>query len=68
MAEYAKLKEQDGTLEADIKEAEAAIDSHTVDDRQKRKAMQEERNHLAKLIQALGDNMGKGQKVHLSSC
>jgi hypothetical protein len=64
MAEYAKLKEQDDTLGADISLSEQAIDSHTVDSRQKRKEMQEERNRLGKLMTALGDNMGRGQKAY----
>jgi hypothetical protein len=37
MAEYVKLKEEDNTVDADIKEAEAAIDSHTVDNRTKQR-------------------------------
>lgn len=63
MAEYTRVKEEDDTLAADIKEAEQAVDSHSVDNRQKRKDMQEKRNQLARIMQALGDNMGKGQKA-----
>src|SRR5690242_2225379 len=63
MTEYAKLKEEDDTLAADIKEAEQAVDYHTVENRDKRKGMQEKRNQLAKVLQALGNNMGQGQKV-----
>ena len=63
MKEYAKLKEEDDTAAADIKELENAVDYHTVENREKRKALQEKRNQLAKVMQALGQNMGQGQKV-----
>ncbi len=33
MAHYKRLQEEDGTLAADIKELENALDAHTVDNR-----------------------------------
>lgn len=64
MAEYAKLKQQDGTLEADIKEAEAAIRfPHRSTTATSAKPLREKRNQLARLLQAFGNNMGTGQKA-----
>src|SRR5690242_17806901 len=63
VASYQKLQEQDRTLEADIKELAAALDSHTVDNRQKRKALQEKRDALAPQMQALLRNMQAGQSA-----
>lgn len=63
MAEYAKLKEEDETLAAEIKEAEAAPDFHTVDNRTGRKEKQQRRNQIAKILEALARNMGQGQKA-----
>ena len=40
-------------LEADIKAAAEAIDYHTVENRERRKAMQERRNQLAKDMKAI---------------
>jgi hypothetical protein len=50
IARYKKLQDEDRQLEADIKEADGATDSHTVDNRQRRKAMQERRNRIAQEI------------------
>ena len=63
MAQYKKLQEDDRTLEADIKELEGALDSHTVDNRNKRKALQEKRNNLTKVFQTLAQNMQLGQQT-----
>jgi hypothetical protein len=63
MAEYAKIKAEDDTLAAQIKEAEQALDYHTVDNRSKRKEKQERRNQIANILQALANNMGQGQKA-----
>jgi septal ring factor EnvC (AmiA/AmiB activator) len=63
IAQYAKLKEEDDSLAADIKAAETALDYHTVENRQKRKEKQERRNQLTQIMQALGQNMGAGQKA-----
>jgi hypothetical protein len=63
MAHYTKLKQEDGALEAKIKEAETALDYHTVENREKRKAMQERRNELSKQMQFLLKNHEEGQKA-----
>jgi len=39
-----------------------AIDYHTVENRNKRKAMQERRNKLAQDMKALAENMQRGQQ------
>ena len=39
VADYKKLQEEDRTLEADIKELSSALDSHTVENRNNRKAL-----------------------------
>ena len=46
-AEIEKRQKEDGELEAAIKAAETAVDFHTVENRNERKAMQERRNTLA---------------------
>ena len=63
MADYRKLHEEDGALETEIKTLETAIDSHSVDNRNKRKALQERRNTLAKTMEALGQKVQQGQKA-----
>jgi predicted nucleic acid-binding Zn-ribbon protein len=60
-ADYQKLKDEDTKLEAEIKTLELAIDSHTKDNRDKRKAIQGRRNSIAKVMQALQVNMKQGQ-------
>src|SRR5208337_5319173 len=56
VAHYTKLQEEDRQLEADIKELETAVDYHTVENRNKRKGMQERRNELAKKCEQIGQN------------
>jgi hypothetical protein len=63
IAEYQKLQEQDLKLEADIKELADALDSHTVDNRAKRKALQERRDQLAKEMGLIAQNAQKGQQA-----
>lgn len=53
-ADYSKLTQEDEKLAAEIKALETAIDSHTKDNRDKRKTMQERRNMLSKQMSALG--------------
>jgi chromosome segregation ATPase len=60
--DYAKLKKEDEAHDAEIKALEAAVDSHTKDNRDKRKALQERRNTLAKQMQALSMAMQEGQR------
>jgi hypothetical protein len=62
LALYQKFQAEDTELTASIKEAETAIDYHTVENRTKRKAMQERRNKLAQNMKALGENIGRGQQ------
>jgi uncharacterized protein YlxW (UPF0749 family) len=54
MAEFEKLQKEDGELEAQIKALDNAIDYHTKDNREKRKALQERRNALAKTKEIVG--------------
>jgi multidrug resistance efflux pump len=63
MASYTKLQAEDSELEAAIKAAEVAPDYHTVENRNKRKAMQERRNTLAKQMELLAKNMQQGQQA-----
>jgi hypothetical protein len=46
LADYQKLQEEDRTAEADMSELKNAVDSHTVENRNKRKALQEKRDAL----------------------
>ncbi len=57
-----KRQQEDGELDAAIKTAETAIDYHTVENRNKRKAMQERRNQLAKEMQLISENLTRGQQ------
>jgi len=61
MAEYGKLQADDRGLEAEIKALEVAPDYHTVENRNKRKALQERRNGIAEAMQAMGANVKQGQ-------
>jgi chromosome segregation ATPase len=60
--DYAKLKKDDEAAEAEIKTLETALDYHTVENRAKRKALQERRNALAKQMEAVGGAMQQGQR------
>jgi hypothetical protein len=63
LAHYRKLQAEDAQLAADIKEADGAVDYHTVDNRKRRKAMQERRNQLAKDMEAIGKSAQQGQQA-----
>jgi len=63
LAHYTKLKEQDQELETKIKELETAIDYHTVENRNKRKAMNERREELSKQMQFFQKSVEEGQKA-----
>jgi uncharacterized protein (DUF3084 family) len=63
IAEYCKLQEKDKTLKADIKELGAAVDSHTVENRNKRKDLQEQRNKLAPEMQMMAKNAAQVQQA-----
>jgi hypothetical protein len=62
LALYQKFEDEDRKLIAEMKIAETAIDYHTVENRTKRKEMQERRNKLAQDMKALGENIGRGQQ------
>ena len=62
MAHYQKLQAEDRALEEAIKAAETAVDYHTVENRNKRKSMQERRNTLAQQMKLIGENAQQGQR------
>ena len=62
MAHYQKLQAEDRALEEAIKAAEVAVDYHTVENRNKRKSMQERRNTLAQQMKLIGENAQRGQR------
>jgi hypothetical protein len=61
-AEIEKRQKEDGEREAAVKAAETAVDFHTVENRNERKAKQERRNQLAKEIGLIGENLNRGQQ------
>jgi hypothetical protein len=63
VADYAKLKTDDDMLAEEIKTLETAVDSHTKDNRHKRKALQERRNALSPQMQAISLAVQEGQKA-----
>jgi len=63
IADYQKLQEEDRQLEADIKELASALDYHTVENRDKRKAKQERRNAIGRSIEHVGKIAQEGQKT-----
>jgi hypothetical protein len=60
--DYTKLKAEDEKLEGKIKTLETAVDYHTVENRAKRKAIQEQRNALAGMMKASGTSIQEGQQ------
>jgi len=63
LAHYKKLQDEDRTLEADSKELASALDAHTVENREKRKAIQGRRDQLAQQMQLTAQNAQQGQKA-----
>jgi predicted nucleic acid-binding Zn-ribbon protein len=63
MKEYEKLKAEDDALAAEIKRLETALDRHTKDNREKRKALQDQRTGLSRGMQALSQQIAQGQEV-----
>jgi hypothetical protein len=59
--DYGKLQKDDEALAGEIKTLEIAFDYHTVENRGKRKALQERRNMIAKQMQVVSAAMQKGQ-------
>jgi hypothetical protein len=62
LAHYQKLQAEDRALEEAIKAAEVPVDYHTVEDRNKRKSMQERRNTLAQQMKLVSENAQRGQQ------
>ena len=60
LADYKRLQDEDRTLAADIKDLDTRIDYHTVENRQKRKELQERRNAIAKQMEFLGKTAQQG--------
>ena len=63
LAQMQKLQGEDQGFEAQIKELEGAIDAHTKDNREKRRALQEKRSGIARTAQVLGSNYQQGQQA-----
>jgi seryl-tRNA synthetase len=67
LGDHGRLKQEDDQLAADIKELEKALDSHTVDNRNKRKTLQERRNAIGKqmefLVKTAQQGMGAMQQM-----
>ena len=63
MAEYQKLKDEDGRLADEFGTLERALDSHTKDNRDKRRALQDRRNAIAKQLQVIGGSAGQAQQT-----
>ena len=62
VADYSKFKAEDDKLDEEIKTLETAVDSHTKDNRDKRKALQERRATLSQNMQLLGQTVQNGNK------
>jgi Skp family chaperone for outer membrane proteins len=63
LAEFTKLSEENAKLGEEIKTLETALDSHTKDNRDARKSLQERRAVLLKTMDAFQANMQQGQQV-----
>jgi chromosome segregation ATPase len=63
VSDHGKLKADDEKLAEEIKTLEAAVDAHTKDDRNRREALQEQRNALSKQMEFLGHTIQEGQKT-----
>ena len=61
--EYQKVHEEDQDLERQIKDLENAVDSHTKDNRDQRKQLQERRNDHARRLQALAQQMNQAEQA-----
>jgi hypothetical protein len=62
MAQHEKLQKEDHDLEEQIKTLDNAVDYHTKANREKRKALQERRNVLAKSMEAIGQRASQLQR------
>jgi transcription initiation factor TFIID subunit TAF12 len=62
LADHKRLQEEDNGYDADIKELASRVDAHTVENRNKRKELQERRNVLAKQLAFLAQAAQQGVK------
>ena len=62
-SQYEKLKAEDAGCAAEIKALETALDHHTVENRQKRKQLQDRRSTLVPVQNQLAESMRQGQKA-----
>jgi hypothetical protein len=62
LAHYQKLQAEDRACEEAIKAAEVAVDYHTVENRNKRKAFQKCRNTVAQQMKLISENAQRGQQ------
>jgi hypothetical protein len=63
LAHYQKLQAEDNQLQADSKELASALDAHTVDNRDKRKAIQGRRDHLAQNMAVVAKSSQQGRQA-----
>jgi hypothetical protein len=61
-ADFTKFQQEDVKLLEEMHSLETAVDSHTKDNRDKRKAIQERHNILSKQMEFLGRAVQEGQK------
>jgi hypothetical protein len=59
---YEKLQAEDRALDESIKAADNATDYHTVENRNKRKGMQERRNTVAQQMKIISENSQQAQR------
>ncbi len=62
MAQYEKMQAEDRGLEKEIKALDNAVDHHTKDNRDKRRALQERRNALTKSMEVIGQSANRPQE------
>jgi hypothetical protein len=63
LAQHTKKQDEDKGPEAESETLKNALDSHTVENQQKRKAIQEKRDQLATAMKALAVNALAGQEA-----
>jgi SMC interacting uncharacterized protein involved in chromosome segregation len=63
MAEYEKLKADDEAVAAEVQNLVGALDHHTVENRNKRKELQERRNGFVPVQNQLAESMRQTQKA-----
>jgi hypothetical protein len=63
MAEYTDREKEHRTLGDENKALEGAPDRHTVESRNKRKAIQKQRDALLRAMKAIGENVQQGNRA-----